>query len=250
MSKIIANQVSPSHVSGRLATWHRVMEEAGLTYDDLQKPIDDPVLRQHLVRCWQKTAHAVSEKDAHGIMGTNCFGTSEAVKYLGVRPSSLPKIMFTKETLEECRETHILVAMFPLSILDIHSRINIGLFYNWVAYCNEPFAKYSGHASWQLIRKAPVPNSIKKTWLEQRNLLRDDEGISTAIAMVYTILGHYLATDERLFKNTFVRCYDTFSDKRRVQIGHFGQTGLIVSGVTDDSRFDDLGLASVQTNDK
>lgn len=53
MGKTIANQISPSQVSGRLATWHRVMEEAGLTYDDLQKPIDDPKFRKELLNFWQ-----------------------------------------------------------------------------------------------------------------------------------------------------------------------------------------------------
>lgn len=53
MGNTIANlEVTPSQVSGRLGTWHRVMEEAGLTYDDLQTPIDNPDFRKRLVQFW------------------------------------------------------------------------------------------------------------------------------------------------------------------------------------------------------
>lgn len=54
MEKTIANQATPSQVTGRLATWHRVMEEAGLEYDDLQTPIDDPNFRGLLVEFWRR----------------------------------------------------------------------------------------------------------------------------------------------------------------------------------------------------
>ena len=53
MGRTIANQATPSQVSGRLATWHRVMEEAGLEYDDLEVPIDDLNFRNSLVEFWR-----------------------------------------------------------------------------------------------------------------------------------------------------------------------------------------------------
>jgi hypothetical protein len=57
MAESIANlNVSPSQVSGKLATWHRVMEEAGLSYEDLQAPIDDPEMRERLVTAWKNGA--------------------------------------------------------------------------------------------------------------------------------------------------------------------------------------------------
>jgi len=53
MEKSIVNQISPSQVTGRLATWHRLMEDVGLTYEDLQKPINDPDFRKKLVNFWK-----------------------------------------------------------------------------------------------------------------------------------------------------------------------------------------------------
>ena len=60
MGKTIVNQPTPSQVSGRLATWHRVMEEAGLEYEDLQVPIDYPNFRTSLVDFWRRRSAVVA----------------------------------------------------------------------------------------------------------------------------------------------------------------------------------------------
>lgn len=61
--------------------------------------------------------------------------------------------------------------------------------------------------------------------------------------MVYAIIGHYLATGERLFENICVRCSNLNSDGHRVYVGYFDRDGLNVY-YWDDLRFDYFGLAS------
>ena len=79
MGRTIANQATPSQVSGRLATWHRVMEEAGLEYEDLQVPIDDPNFRSSLVEFWRRRGAVVAASDVDAIVFPT-ISTAEVVE--------------------------------------------------------------------------------------------------------------------------------------------------------------------------
>ena len=252
MEKTIANQISPSQVSGRLATWHRVMEEAGLTYDDLQKPIDDPELRKRLVCFWQTGFEpTTSQKRARKIMGRNFFGIEEVIKHFGITPTSeqlalLAEVSFPEAVLEESKNTHVLVAVLPLSILKIRSKVDSRLFYDQSWFNKEHFAKESITPSWQLVRKTPVDNSTSKNWQEQQTLVAKDDEVPSAQVMVYTIIGHYLVTGERLFERIYVRTSSVDSDGDHVDVGYFDSDGLIVSHYWDGFRNDGLGVSSAR----
>ena len=67
---------------------------------------------------------------AREIMGKNFFGIEEAVQDFGVHPSetqlaALAQVPFTEEVLQSHKDTHILVAVFPLSILDIRGKLTV-----------------------------------------------------------------------------------------------------------------------------
>ena len=253
MAQSIANQPSPSQVSGRLATWHRVMEEAGLTYDALQVPINDPDMRKRLVRFWISGGHesTTSQERVRAIMGANFFGVEEAIRHFGVNPSRqqlayLTEVPFTEPVLEAHKDTHILVAVFPLSILGIRGLFkDQPLFYEQDWYNKEAFAKDKGKVSWRLIRKTPVADSTDKTWDEQQKLLSPDEETPQAQVMVYTIIGHFKATGEHLFGNVYVRCSNIDSDGLRVSVGYFDHGGLrIFDYFWVGCLFDYFGLAT------
>ena len=67
--------------------------------------------------------------------------------------------------------------------------------------------------------------------------------------MVYTIIGHFLATGERLFEDIYVRCSDVDSVGYRVVVGGFGSNGLGVDGHWDDCRGGGVGVASARKFD-
>ena len=140
------------------------------------------------------------------------------------------RIPFSEVVLEESKNTHVLVAVFPLSILEIRDKVERNLFFNhedaW--YNNQSFAKKIDKVSWQLVRKIPVDNSISKDWYKQRLLLGQDDEVPNANVMVYTIIGHFLATGERLFENIYVHCLDVDSDGYRVSVGNFALNGLVI----------------------
>jgi len=197
---------------------------------------------------------ATSEKRAREIMGKNYFGIEEAAKYFGVQPTSaersaLANIPFSRKTLESCRDTYILVAVFPLSVNDIRSMASSSMFFvasppRWAA---DRFATYKGDgASWQLIRKTPVPNSFDKTWQEQQALLSKNEEVPAARVLVYAIIGHYLATGEQLFKGDFVRSSDINLGGYQVSVGTFGAVGLFVDFDWDGGRYLNFGVSSAR----
>jgi len=180
---------------------------------------------------------SVSQVRAREIMGTNFFGIEEAMKHFGVNPSRrqiavLGEVPFSEEVLTACKDTHVLVAVFPISIVEIRSKVtgvklpnDQPLFYKQDLYDKEAFANEHGETGWQLVRKTPVANSTSKTWNEQQALLTSDEETPKAQVMVYTIIGFFLATGERLFEKIYVRCSDLVSDGHRVYVGDFDAKG-------------------------
>jgi hypothetical protein len=186
------------------------------------------------------------------IIGRNMFGVEDAIRHFGVSPTrqqtaALSKIRWREATLEQCRETHVLVAVFPLSIIEIRSKGK--LFYNQSWYNQEPFANNRGDVSWQLVRKTAVDNSTCKTWQEQQALLANNEETPSARVMVYTIVGYYLATSTHLFERLYVRTSDVDLRGRCVDVGFFNSGGLDVSSNGGDYHYDALGLSAARKFD-
>ena len=231
------------------------LETAGLNDEDAQRVIDSEGndLATKVVGLIQNGGFepTTSMKCAREIMGKNFFGVEEAIKYFGVNPTSrqlaaLSEIPFSEAVLEELKDTHILVAVFPLSVLEIRGKVDSKLFYDQSWYNKESFAKERGEVCWRLVRKTIVDNSTNKTWSEQQSLIGKDEEIPSARVMTYAIIGHYLATGERLFGNIYRRTSSLDSDGYHVSVGRFDQHGLHVYYYWDDGRDGGVGLASVR----
>ncbi len=236
------------------------LEAAGFTDELAQRVIDSKGndLAAKVVRFISNGGFepTTSQKRAREIMGRNMFGVEEAIKHFGVTPSrqqiaGLSEIPFSEATLEQCKETHVLVAVFPLSILEIRGKVAQGqrLFYDQDWYNKQAFAKEKGETEWKLVRKTPVANSTSKTWSEQQALLTNNEETPTARTMVYTIIGHFLATGERLFEKIYVRCIDVDSDGFRVGVGCFGSDGLVVDYYWGVYRVGFVGLSSARKSE-
>ncbi len=193
-----------------------------------------------------------SQKRAREIMGRNFFGVEKAIKHFGVNPirqqfAALSEIPFSEAVLGHSKDTHVLVAVFTLSILEIRGKVqDKGLFYNQDCYNKKSFSKKHGEITWQLVRKTPVDNSTSQNWQEQQALLSKDDEVPSAQVMVYTIIGHYLATGERLFEHIYVRTSSVDSGGGRVSVGRFDSEGLGVSGGWGDSPYDFLGVSSTR----
>ena len=232
------------------------LETAGLSEELAQKVIDSKgnELAMKVVKFIQNGGFepTTSQKRAREIMGKDFFGIEEAIQHFGVNPTrqqtlALSKIPFSEAVLQEVKGTYVLVAVFPLSILEIRGKVDSELFYDQSWYnSKELFAKERGETSWQLIRKTPMDNSTLNNWEEYLALIGEEEEVPTAQVMVYTIIGHYLETGERLFEHVYVRTSSMDSDGRRVLVGYFDSGGLYVFYYWDDDRSDRIGVSSAR----
>jgi hypothetical protein len=148
--------------------------------------------------------------------------------------------------LRQSKDTHILVAIFPLSILEIRDRVENNLFYNHEAawYNEQFFAKERGEVKWQLVRKTPVAKSTSKNWQEQQALFSKDDKAPTAQAMVYTIIGYLLSTNWRLVERKYARTSSVDSNGNRVYVTDVGLDGLGISDYWDAVGYDNEDLSS------
>ena len=132
MDTTIANpNPAPEKVLARTSGCMRRLLDAGLTFDDLQLPINDPKMRARLVAFWKAGGVApklwTTPERARDIMGKNFFGIEEARWHLKVTPSEkelavFARVPYSEATLEECKNTHVLDAYLPLSINDLTTR--------------------------------------------------------------------------------------------------------------------------------
>lgn len=231
------------------------LETAGLNGGLAQKVIDSKgnELAAKVVEFIQNSGFELtaSQKRAQEIMGRNSFGVGEAIHHFGVNPTNqqfsvLSEIPFSEAVLQETKDTHILVAVFPFSVLEIRGKVDSKLFYNRSWYNKESFAKECGEVSWQLVRKTPVDDSTSKNWSEQEAFIGKDDEVPTAQVMAYIIIGHYLATGERLFERICVRTSSVVSDGNRVYVGSFDSSVLDVSYYRDVIRLGFLGVSSAR----
>lgn len=188
---------------------------------------------------------SVSQAKAREIMGRSMFGIEEAVKHFGAVLSKrqlayMAEIPFSEETLRACKNTHILVAVVPISIVAIRTKTadvkmpaKHRMFYQQDWYDGNSVGNDAGHLEWHLVRKTPVADSTSKTWEQQQDLLDlEIEETPEAQVVVYTIIGYFLATGERLFEKAWVRCRTLAPGGDRVRVGRFGAGGLDVSTPT------------------
>lgn len=192
-----------------------------------------------------------TQEAARQIMGLNFFGIEEAAKHFGITPAENERfsiIPWDEMELRRMKDTHVLIAVFPLSYVEIRDRVPEELFYcHEDAWHNEQaFATEKGEPTWELVRKTAVENSLGKAWAKQQRRLSKDEEVPTARVMTYTIIGHFLATGERLFENAYVRCSDV-ADGCRIHIGYFNaKEGLNLGGASDGSRDSRVGVAAAR----
>lgn len=202
----------------------------------------------------------MTQQHAREIMGVNFFGIEEAVQHFGVKPTAkqlekLAQIPFDQATLEQCKNSHALVAVFPLSIVNILAKIprDPEMFSHDNPCLGKVFASDKGEIGWHLVRKYPVGRSFDKTWSEQQDLLSEDEEVPTARVLIYTIVEHYLATGrpagdrgKQLFKCGFVRTRPLRFNGNIISVGDFDYDygGLNLIEDDDVDAAPRLGLAS------
>lgn len=192
--------------------------------------------------------------DSHIIMGKrNFIGIDSALmklKYGGEKISvdealSFVQIPFKKEILLEYKESHILVAVAAMPPAEICA-LSAEIFYLRNIYIASNVYRKDMSPGWHLIEKTANPIYLKRNWVEQNNRIPDGYKVATVATVVYTMLAHYNATGEYLYKDVRVRCADIPEGRgsgKHVTVSYTG--GYILIGECADMKAaQDLGLAT------
>ncbi len=236
------------------------LEAAGLSSDDAQRVIGSRgnALAKRVVDFIRRGGYAASteERLARLIMGKSFLGIEEVSRHFGVsftqkQIRELARIPFTEAELEAVKDTHVLVACCPMSILEI-CEVAPQLFWQgknaW--YNSQNFADEKVKPGWLLIRKDIVPRSADKTWHEQRAMPAEDEEIPRACELTYSLILYALENGERLLPNVYARtatvCSAIHSGGAHVGIGGFGADGLSIHTSPDSHCWYSRGVSSIR----
>ena len=133
--------------------------------------------------------------EAKEIMGVNFFGPEEVNAVLGLEfpKGRIPEITFSKEVLENLKDTHQLIlygggyrkipetgGYFGVNGQEFDARLQnkkkdgTKLLYDVDWYKNEEFfTRDSSELQWKIVSKDLIPNSTSKNYLEQTSILAD-----------------------------------------------------------------------------
>jgi len=190
---------------------------------------------------------------AFEIMGKNFLGVGSTVRQFKLSiteetGAAFSVIPFTEEVLKAAKNDHILVADFGISLLDLRSKVERGLFYDQNWYNLYRWAQEAETPQWRLIRKHAVSNSFNKNWNEQQFLLQANEIVPRIRQMAYVVMLNYLENNERLFEPIQVRTSDVVSNGNHVPFGDFEWGGFSVRW-RDGVRNYRIGLSSAKKSD-
>jgi hypothetical protein len=206
---------------------------------------------------------SISQKNARKIMGKNMFGIEEAIKHFRIKPTyeqleALSTVPFLETTLEQCRDTHVLAAVFPLSILELQKLSPyviwmFNFFDKELDTLTEAFLMERRRVTWQLVHKTEISNSTYKSLREQQALLGKNDEIPSAQVIIYTIVGHYKNTNEQLFKEISIRTSSLSLNSNYVLISGLKSPLLNLSintGASDNQPQSDLGITTARKPDQ
>ncbi|HEB01469.1 MAG TPA: hypothetical protein ENI16_00540 [Candidatus Portnoybacteria bacterium] len=221
------------------------LEAAGLGPEEAQAVIEsrNNILATKVVNFIRQHGFepTTPQRIARHIMGReNFLGVEHAIECFGgvnltkKQLLKLAEVPYSEATLEQYKDSHVLVAVPPISILDMEKSEGKYPFAwrtdDW--YKNQPFAKKRGQVGWHLIRKGLVSDSVGKPWSQQKKLLGENEEIPEARVILYTDIG-LQSLAESFFFGELAYCADTASSKNgvfQIFIGYFGLEQLRIDG--------------------
>lgn len=193
-------------------------------------------------------APGTSAKRAKEIMGKNFFGYEDATFHFPLprnidQEAFFSRVPFKEETLFKYRETHFLVAIFPVSLIEscrIRPSFMDGQSFEYPAFTNKCIM------GWRLISKKPLFGS-KDKGLEAQSKLIIQQAKDFVLAVpetedvIYTMLAHDYVNVEsgRMFSRTLVRTQDGFTC-----VGHYqDKFGMCLETHSLDEKSAFIGLA-------
>ena len=172
---------------------------------------------------------SVSTKIARAIMGESFIGVEEAIRYFGVQPTeaqrtALHTVPFTEETLRLSDEEHVLVATFPLSILEIEAihRISndpiIRGIENPLPFMHEP-----GEVGWHLFEKRSGASENVRTEFARIPLSKPRRPPSVQV-MTYAMASYYYLSGGMMHFQRLLRTSSVDENGVPIDVGFIGRS--------------------------
>lgn len=256
-----------SDVLDFVAKFHRVMEKAGVDRSKLQLPINNRTARRNLAEyldmgCPRVRGGLVVPANnydlARTILGKDFISPDEIalarqLTYSDDLLQHFAETLPSEEVLQCLRENGFVLMAgtpSPMSLLEVRN-LNAQLFYTknggWYAEPKQNFSRENKvTAEWLMLRKGIVPNSTRKTWDEQQELLSEVEYVPNAPEATWGITTFKEVRDIWLLPDIYARTSSVGSGGIHVSVGASADDGVDVDYFWDDRRSDRLGLWSAR----
>lgn len=176
---------------------------------------------------------------AYQIMGDNIIGPIEILnnvilsKFLNIDTSSIPpNVKYSKETLQEFSNSHVLFLVIPehqsggglrlehfVKEFGFDPAISEPCFYNQDWYLNELFYKGSRLKwEWILISKEIDVNTRA---MYPEDIAKVTSSLPSALLCAYVFFSYYLIKNKILWENDFVWCSDTDVNNDQIYVGRY-----------------------------
>jgi hypothetical protein len=201
----------------------------------------------------------IMSRQAEEMMGRNMIPLGFILACYALLPDELEKcknlefnpLPFSLDTLEECRESHILVADSGDSIHEISSIQTQTSGIDPDSLTNR-FQHEKAAPTWRLVRIAPLAKTFGERFRRQESLIGLRDSIPSARTLVYTMLAWLMKSRERLFEDALVRTSSRFDEGAldyKACVGEFDESGVRMEAFWDEQRISSLGLATERKPD-
>ena len=218
-------EVETMRKATRVTKSGRLLVEAGLSFDDFQSVIDDPIKRQNLVRYWRAGYYAplgtCTYNEAEDIMRNNFLGLAHVISlYRAICPqigfAEVADIPYPEITLQESKDTHVLMLGIPVTIEQISTvagKLRIRTHDELVKYDPELVCVKQTlvRPGWHLISKESL-NVFPEDRAVQDAYVQSNEVRPSAAEMVYLITLYFLANEQQLYFRELIGCSDQLTE--------------------------------------
>lgn len=224
---------------------------------------------KHLKETLERDIHELLEKYgdmafARKLYGDDFYRAEQIESFFGPftkdQQQGLRRLPFSRETLQACAGTHVLVADIGMSINELFAKFP-DLFDPFlidasgdIEVSRYNFSKRRTSPTYHLIKKTAISDSFLKTWQQQQDLVdQKTEVILSARHIVYThILSRLLKRprSEWPLRGTELRTSDHLAGGLHVTVAYVPNTGVGIEKVSDDLSSDSITLTSMRKADK
>ncbi|MEZ4103372.1 MAG: hypothetical protein R3B55_02355 [Candidatus Paceibacterota bacterium] len=161
----------------------------------------------------------------------------------------LERIPFPEDQLIASKDSHVLVALAPITFAELHKHYGARYFdsqFRPGRDDKDEFTKKRHSVGWHLVQKEALSGSMGESLTDQQKLLRENELIPTATLLAYTMVAYQRKNRKRLFDGIYVRTSSVNSGALKIMLHNVpGVKGINSIEICTSGGYarEDIGLA-------